>query len=134
MSTPYDSFYTPPMPVLHLRLSAPGEAPDDTLLSAIVDTGADATLIPIVYLEQVEAIVSGDAVLRGVLGEVRDIHLYEVDLHIDALRLPDVLVAGDDFGAEAILGRNVLNKLILLLDGPRGETERLEPRPKQSRP
>ena len=129
MSIPYDSSYTPPIPVIRLRLSAPGEAPLDALLSAIVDTGSDATLVPSAYLEQVEAVASGDAVLRGVLGEARDIHLYEVDLHIDTLLLPGVLVVGDDYGAEVIIGRNVLNKLILLLDGRSGETDLLAQRP-----
>ncbi len=129
MSIPYDSSYTPPIPVLRLRLSAPGETPYDAPLSALVDTGADATLVPSTYLEQVDAIASGDAVLRGVLGEAREIHLYEVDLHIDTLLLPGVLVVGDDYGTEIIVGRNVLNKLILLLDGRRGETEVFEQRP-----
>jgi hypothetical protein len=107
MSIPYDSSYLPPMPVLRLRLSAPGEAPQDAPLSAIVDTGSDTTLIPSAYLEQVEAIASGDAVLRGVLGETREVHLYEVDLHSDTLVLPGVLVVGDDYGTEAIIGRNI---------------------------
>lgn len=129
MSTPYDSSYTPPIPVLRLRLSAPGGAPHDAPLSAIVDTGSDATLIPNTYLEQIEAIVSGDAVLHGVLGETREVHLYEVDLHIDTLLLPDVLIVGDDYGTEIIIGRNVLNKLILLLDGQHSETDIFEQRP-----
>ncbi len=130
MSTRYDSSYTPPIPVLRLRLSAPGEAPHDDPLPAIVDTGADTTLIPSLYLEQVEAIASGDAVLRGVLGEARAIHLFEVDIHVDSLVLPSAIVAADDYGTEAIIGRNVLNKLILLLDGQQGETELFEQRPK----
>ena len=130
MSIPYDSSYLPPMPVLRLRLSAPGEAPNATPLSAIVDTGADATLIPSIYLEQVEAIASGDAILRGVFGEAREIHLYEVDLHVDTLLLPGVLVVGDDYGTEVILGRDILNKLILLLDGQGSETDVFEQRPK----
>jgi hypothetical protein len=128
MSTPYDSAYTPPMPVLRVHLAAPGEPPPDAPFSAIVGTGTDATLVPSAYLEQVEAVASGDAVLRGVLGESREIHLYEVDLHIDTLLLSGVLVVGDDYGLEVILGRNVLNKFSLLLDGQRGETEIVEQR------
>ena len=46
--------------------------------------------------------------------------------------LPSVIVVGDDQGSEVLLGRNVLNKLILLLDGQSRETELLEQRP-QSR-
>lgn len=125
----YDSRYDPALPVLAIRLSAPGEAPRGELLTAIVDTGADGTLVPTSYLELAEAIGVGDAILRSVLGEVREVHLFEVDLHLDALTLPGVLVAADDQGNEVLLGRNVLNKLILLLDGQSRQTDLLESRP-----
>jgi predicted aspartyl protease len=94
-----------------------------------VDTGADETLIPAILLEQVEAIGVGDATLRSVLGDVRVVHLYEVDLHFDALTLPGILVAGDDRGTEILLGRNVLNKLILLLDDPSRQIDLFQLRP-----
>lgn len=129
MSTPYDPAYRPPAPVLSFWLAAPGEPPQVRPLSAVVDSGSDGTLIPTHYLEQVEAIDVGDAILHGVLGEAREVHLYEVDLHIGARLLPSVIVVGDDQGSEILLGRNVLNKLVLLLDGPSSETELFEKRP-----
>ena len=134
MSLPYDATYHPPAPVLSLRLAAPGEPPQVRPLSALVDTGSEGTLFPTHYLEQVEAIDVGDAILHGVLGEAREVHLYEVDLHIGALLLPSIIVVGDDQGSEVLLGRNVLNKLILLLDGRSGETELFEKRPPFARP
>jgi predicted aspartyl protease len=130
MSTPYDAAYTPPAPVLHIRLSAASESLRTDTLTAIVDTGSDATLIPSRYLETIEAIDLGDAVLRSVLGEARGVHLFEVDIHVDSLILPGAVVVADDYGTEAIIGRNVLNKLILLLDGHRGETIVFDRRPK----
>lgn len=36
------------------------------------------------------------------------------------MRLPSVQIVADDQGDEVILGRNVLNKLVLTLEGPRG--------------
>jgi predicted aspartyl protease len=129
MTQPYDSRFDPPLPVLAIKLSAPAEPAAGEPLTAIVDTGADGTLIPSLYLEQAGAIGVGDAVLRGVLGEARDVHLFEVDLHLDALVLPDVLVAADDQGDEILLGRNVLNKLILLLDGQSRQTDLFESPP-----
>ncbi len=51
-----------------------------------------------------------------------------VDLLIDSARIPDVDVVGSDWQNQIILGRNVLNRLILLLDGPRAETDILERR------
>ena len=38
MSTPYDTAYTPAVPVLGIRLAAPGEPPKTEPLSALVDT------------------------------------------------------------------------------------------------
>lgn len=132
MSVPYNTDYTPPIPVLSIRLAAPGEASQVEPLSAILDTGSDGTLIPSQYLERVEAIDLGDAVLRSVLGEAREVHLYEVDMYIDSLLLPSVVVVGNDHDDEVLLGRNILNKLILLLDGQRNETELFEQRPQWS--
>ncbi len=42
---PYDGNFDPPAPVLPLRVAAPGRE-DAVLLPALVDTGADCTLIP----------------------------------------------------------------------------------------
>ena len=59
-----------------------------------------------------------------------------VDLHPENGVLPGVEVIGideDDIEAEEdreiVLGRNVLNQLILLLDGPNEQTDVLERRP-----
>jgi predicted aspartyl protease len=129
MKQAYNSSFNPPVPILAIRLSAPDENPAGDLLNAIVDTGADGTLVPSSYLEQAGAIGVGDAILRGVLGEAREVHFFEVDLHIESLTIPGVLAAADDLGTEVLLGRNVLNKLILLLDGRAGQTETFETRP-----
>ena len=47
---------------------------------------------------------------------IRDSYL--VDMRIGPLTLPSVFVVGDDQGDETILGRDVLNKLVVTLDGP----------------
>ena len=129
MNHPYDTAHTPPVPILQIRLTAPGEPPRGGPLTAIVDTGSDGTLVPTDYLEQAEAISLDEAILHGIAGGSRRVHLFELDLYVGSLLLPGVVVAGDDGGREILLGRNVLNKLILLLDGPRRETELFERRP-----
>ena len=129
MSIPYDSNYAPPAPVLEFRLAAPGDTPQGDPLTGIVDTGSDGTLIPSRYLEAIEAIGIGDGILYGVLGEARNVHLYEADIYIENLTLPSVVVVGDDFGDEIVIGHNILNRLILLLDGHRSLTDLLERRP-----
>jgi predicted aspartyl protease len=129
MSQEYDPAFDPPAPVLSIRIAAPGETPQALSVFGVVDTGADGTLIPTSLLEQVEAIGVGDATLRSALGEVREVHLYEVDVHFDFVSLPGILVAGDDRGNEILLGRNILNKLILLLDGQSKRIDLFQSRP-----
>jgi hypothetical protein len=43
--------------------------------------------------------------------------------------LPAIEVVADDISDQVLLGRNALNKLILLMDGPRQQTDVLKRRP-----
>lgn len=52
-------------------------------------------------------------------GDVRrPVKVYLLDVGIGRARLPGIEVAADDVEDEVIVGRNVLNRLTLLLDGP----------------
>jgi hypothetical protein len=64
-----------------------------------------------------------DTHIRSHWGEWRAAQLFTVDIELGSLRLPCVFVVGDEQGTEIVLGRNVLNKLRVLLDGPAGETD-----------
>lgn len=90
---------------------------------AIVDTGADLTIFPIALLHRVKARSTGEGQLRTAFGDVHAITFFLVDLQIEDIILPAVLVASDRSVQEITLGRNVLNKLALLLDGPEQETQ-----------
>ena len=96
--------------------------PSSGSVLAMIDTGSDGTLVPITILESIDAIPVGNAVLHGIFGDTRVVDLFEIDFYIDDFVLPGILVASSDVGEEIILGRNVLNRLILLLDGQNGET------------
>jgi len=69
--------------------------------------------------------IEGEAAtrLRSHWGESRPVAVHMVDLEIAGQRLPAVEVVADDLGEDVLLGRNVLNKLILLLDGLRVQTD-----------
>lgn len=118
LNAPYSATYLPPVPVLFLTLRLPGDAETVGPIPAIVDTGADATLMPVAYLQQLGAPIWDEAYLRSQWGERRHIYTYLLDIDIGAYSLPGIVVVGDDQGQEIFLGRTALNKLILLLDGP----------------
>lgn len=109
----YDDAFEPVAPVLPVRLRGPG-GDEWYQLAALVDTGADLTLVPDVIAERALP-VAGTIDVRGVTGEVQRVPLYRADVEVADLRL-SALVAG--FGPDAIIGRDLLNRLIITLNGP----------------
>ena len=123
---PYSNEHSPSAPVLEITLGAPGTPPTLGPLEAFVDTGADATLIPMRYLRRIEARKVDQAALRSQWGEHRLVSLYAVAVEIGRHRFAAAWVVGDEIGDEVVLGRNVLNRLRLLLDGPAAMIEVLD--------
>lgn len=123
--------YLPPMPMLEISLSYADNAPSIGPMPAVVDTGADGTLVPTSVLSKFEAAESDRIWIRSQWGEYRSALTYVLDLHIGSLRLPAIQIVADDRGNEIILGRDVLNKLRVLLDGPAQTTEILESKSKR---
>ena len=89
---------------------------------AIVDSGADFTIIPLDLLNLVEPPVVKPVILSSQWQDKRSAYLYEIDLHVGDKVLPAVDVAGDPNSDEILLGRNVLNRLDLRLEGPELKT------------
>jgi predicted aspartyl protease len=125
---PYSNAYFPAAPVMEIRLGAPGAEVTLGPIEALVDTGADATLIPMSHLNQVSAMKVDQANMRSQWGECRSVSIYSVALEVDDHRFSATWVIGDELGNEVVLGRNVLNRLRLLLDGPAAMTEVLKAR------
>jgi predicted aspartyl protease len=116
-SIPYDDSYDPPAPIVSFSISA--RSTDRQVdLKGLVDTGADGTIIPVSHLREIGARRAFSAGLRSQWGERRQVFLYLVDAQIGDVSLRGIYVVGDELGDECVLGRNVLNRLKLLLDGP----------------
>jgi hypothetical protein len=64
------------------------------------------------------ALPTVEMTMRSQWGERRQVLLYLVDVLIGEITLPDIEVIGDELSDEIILGRDVLNRLRILLDGP----------------
>jgi predicted aspartyl protease len=87
-------------------------------LMAFVDSGADATIVPAHHLRSLPIQVDDRKYLRSAWGERRIVDVYYIDVVIGAMRLPVIEVVADDLSDEIIIGRNVLNKLYVVLNGP----------------
>jgi hypothetical protein len=127
---PYNYEVAPPIPDLEIALGLPQATETVGPFRAIVDSGADAALIPIAMLKQLGAQAWDEVMLRGPWGERRRIYTYIVDVHIYGRVFPGIEVVGDTLGETIVLGRTLLNKLILLLDGPDTTLYILKQRPR----
>ena len=133
----YSNKKYPPVPILHIQLSVPGESSKTEMLPALIDTGFDFSLIPEKWLYEIDAPRSRPARARGLWSPYHEVTLFFVDIHLDIGILPGIEVVrvskaeGIFENEEIVLGRNVLNKLILLLEGPQQQTTILERRPRR---
>jgi predicted aspartyl protease len=112
--------FDPPAPTARVTLRGPdGSALSDVML--LIDTGADVTLLP---RESVERLgVAFDPALRhelvGFDGSRSSVQAVDLDvLFLNKAFRGRYLLIDDSRG---ILGRDVLNALKLLFDGPGGE-------------
>jgi predicted aspartyl protease len=111
----YDDSYQPAAAVVPLRIGAPA---DDmpVLVSALVDSGADLSVVPAVLARQLALPVTDVLDVRGVGGESRTATVHAAEVEIDgAPELIEVIA----LGTEALLGRNLLNAFVVTLDGSR---------------
>lgn len=118
----YETAYEPAMPVVEIQI---GRAMADSYLSltALVDSGADATIIPLSYLLQIEARRSRKVWMRGTAGGRMMVDLYSISLQLGSLTQARIEVVADQQHDEVILGRDVLNYLVVTLNGPGNSVE-----------
>ncbi|GIK58970.1 MAG: hypothetical protein HND44_22585 [Chloroflexi bacterium] len=137
MAIPFTTHKYPAAPVLSLRLSSPGEPASASEYRALIDTGSDFTLVPLRYLLRINAPETRSAYVRGLFSRRQLTTLYLVDIHLEIGILSGYEVIGVDETAdgfdeeEIILGRNVLNRLYLFINGPQAETHLLERPPRR---
>ena len=109
----YDLEKSPPAPVLPVRIGV-GGARRDATLRALIDTGADVSLIPARVARELRLPVVGQIKIRGVTGRT-SVDLYGADLEVAGSSIR-VQLAG--LGDEILLGRDIVNRWIIVLRGP----------------
>lgn len=119
----YSSDYAPAAPVCPVYLGPGGADAAFGPYPALLDTGADYTVIPLSLLRQIGAPSIGHGRARGLWQASRTVTVYAVSLRVETLQMRALRVLAGDEGEEIILGRQVLNRLRLLLDGPVGLLE-----------
>ncbi len=83
----YNREYDPPIPVMDIGISQPNALGPQVFLQAIVDTGADGTLLPVDVLDKIQVRVIDRAKLVGITGRRQVVDLYIVTIYIGRMRL-----------------------------------------------
>jgi len=118
----YDASYNPAMPIVDIEI---GRAMDEVSVSltALIDSGADATIIPMRFLQQIRARRSRKKWMLGTTGGRLLVDLYPISIQLGPLTQAHLEVVGDTKNGEVIVGRDILNHLTVKLDGPGNSVE-----------
>lgn len=114
----YDETYDPAAPFLPITID--GYVPDlqPITVSAFVDTGADGTLLPKPLLTAVGAEYADTVVVRGSIEGTQRLDRYTVRIRLGTTTVHAVSVVAMPAGSEPLIGRDVLNGVVITLNGP----------------
>lgn len=109
--------FDPPAPVAEALVAGPG---GQVAVTMLLDSGADVTLVPRYVAQAVGAsLESLGVVLASYDGNQTSWDVAEVRLDFSGYRFRGAYVVADT--DRGVIGRDILNRLVLVLDGPREE-------------
>lgn len=114
----YNNQVQPAAPFVLVTLQHPTTGAKVADAPAQLDTAADRTLLPLAIAQALQLPAIGSVPIGGVGGTITTMPCYAVLLGVHTLapRLIEVLAHPDE--SWVLLGRDVLNHLRLILDGP----------------
>ena len=113
--------YNPPAPVAYVTLRNPATGAVSSNVLMLIDTGSDTTLLPSAVVEKLGVKAEEDTGFEVQVfdGDTKFLRIVKLDLLVlDKTFKGDYLLIDRPIG---ILGRNILNNVRILLDGPRGK-------------
>jgi predicted aspartyl protease len=114
----YDSAYHgSARPVVEASISKLGKRENTFTLTALIDSGADATMIPIRVLKHIGTRQARQRRMTDASGLSYIVDIYEVVVQIGSFTVPKVYAIADRNNSEVTIGRDVLNHLIITLNG-----------------
>jgi predicted aspartyl protease len=113
--------FDPPAPVAYVSLQDPETGASLSNVPVLIDTGADVTLLPANYVEQLGMKPVRDIAyeIQGFDGEPKLAKMVELELVFLGRKFSGQFLLIDQ--PIGILGRNILNVLSITFDGPRGK-------------
>ncbi len=113
----YNRQFNPPAPFVHVTIRGHTgiELAD---LPAQVDPGADRTVVPNRFIEELQLIQLDEVAVQGLGGQLISLPTFAVQMQIRHLDFLTIKVTAHKSEPYGLLGRDILNQYRLLLDGP----------------
>ena len=119
----YNTTYDPPAPFMPITVDGHNPTRSPVTVTAFVDSGADGTMLPIDILQAVGAQYEASLWLRGTTGSRQRVDSYTISIHIETETVHAISAVAMPTGSEPLIGRDVLNQLVVTLHGIAGVTE-----------
>ena len=113
----YDRSYLPPAPVVTLTVDGYSDSVQPATIQAMVDFGADGTMLPTAVLTQIQASYVDSVRMSGITGMVERRDRYRVRLQIGDIVIQGIDAVAVESETGGLIGRDVLNQLIVTLNG-----------------
>lgn len=113
----YDRGYLPPAPVITLTVDGYSDSAEPATIRAMIDSGADGTMLPTAVLEKIETSYVDSVRMSGVTGTIEQRDRYRVRLQIGEIVIKGIDAVAIASENESLIGRDVLNQLVVTLNG-----------------
>jgi predicted aspartyl protease len=113
----YNRAYSPSAPFIDVVIDGYDSDKAPVTISAFVDSGADGTMLPYDILSAVGAEYADTVLLRGTAGGVQRLDRYSVRIRVGEQEIHSISSVAIAAGSEPLIGRDVLNQLIVTLNG-----------------
>lgn len=123
LTFPYDETVSPALPTLEIEIEGYGANPQRHRLRAIVDSGSDGTTLPRSLLLASNSVFRDTVRMRGVTGASQLVDRYHTKVHVAGVTIRGIFAVAVSDEEDVLLGRDVLNELVVILNGPAHVTE-----------
>lgn len=113
---PYHRTLDPPAPFLDITVANRNNRRWRATIPALLDTGSEISAIPERFIDQLHLYPVGQIRLTGI-HSTKVIFTYSLNLQILTHKFADVEIISTSLEF-AVVGREILNELLLTLDGP----------------
>ena len=119
--------FDPPAPVAHVTLRNPATGASVSNVPMVIDTGADVTLVPRNSVDRlgIDDLEDETYEVQGFDGELKVAYMVQLEMVFLGREFKGQFLLIDQ--PTGILGRNILNTIPILFNGPAGKWDEIKP-------